>query len=229
MKHILYLVICIFSVIQSIAQSSYTATWKLEHSLPFSPQQYTDVIFQLNEKQYPIGRLQGKYMPIDNRHPYFQNLPKNAFLGLKHPTNDTMKVIYACKEEQKIVIYEHNPKKELKEAIILKTIALQDNSSAQTTENTEITWQFEEFTQDNILNTQLFLIIKGKQYKIGVYEGKAALLNAQEHNQYALPDTIHSAIQIKGIVVAIKLSEKECVIFEKKPNQELKTIKTLTL
>lgn len=213
----------------STAQTTYTASWKLEYSLPFSPEKYTDVAFKLNEDLYPLGRFKGKYVPIDNKHPVFQYLPKNAFIALKDMTNDTAKVIYACNEEGQITLYEHSPKKDLKQAKAIKNIVLQSQPTTETTQNTEITWQFEEFTQDNLPHTNLFIIINQKQYKLGIYEGKCTLLDTSEHKKYNLPDSIHTAVEVKGVVIAVALSEKECKVYEKQPNQELKLIRTFTL
>lgn len=229
----LYLVTFIIFSIQSIAQTTYTATWKLEYSLPFSPEKYTDVAFQLNENVYPLGRFKGRYTPIDNKHPFFQRLPENAFIALKEMSNDTAKVIYACKESGQITLYACSSQQDIKkEGTVLKTIVLQNNQMTETNElpkNTEFTWQFEEFTQNNVPYTNVFIIINEKQHKIGIYEGKCSLLNEQDHKKHNLPNTIQTAIQAKNTVIAVTISEKECIVYEKQPNQNLKTIKTLTL
>lgn len=229
MRYFLYLVIVFVLDIRGIAQTTYTASWKLEYSLPFSPQKYTDVTFQLNENLYPLGRFAGRYTPIDNKHPFFQRLPENAFIALKEMTNDTAQVIYACKESGQISIYEYNPKRDIKEANAIKTIILQTQSSADIPNNTDFTWQFEEFVQDNISYTNLIIIINQKPYKVGIYEGKCRLLETREHKNHDIPENIQTAVQVKEKIIAVKLSEKECVVYEKQPNQELKVIKTFTL
>lgn len=229
MKSLLYCII-IFLSIQVIAQTTYTASWKLEYNLPFSFEKYTDVAFQLNEEIYPLGRFKGKYIPIDSKHPFFKRLPENAFTALKEMTNDTAKVIYACKEKGQISLYEYEPQKDLKDAKTLKTIVLQNNQVSELSEkNIEIQWQFEEFTQNNVPHTNIIIIINKKPYKVGIYEGKCNLLESTEHQKYKLPTNIHSAVQIKQIIIAITLSEKECIVYEKYPDQDLKTIKTFTL
>jgi hypothetical protein len=217
------------SGIQGITQTTYTASWKLEYSLPFSPEKYTDVAFQLNENQYPIGRFKGRYTPIDNKHPFFKRLPESAFIALKEMSNDTAQIIYACKENGQISVYEHNPRKDIKEAKTLKNIVLQNNQTAELPKNTEFTWQFEEFVQNNISHTNLFIIINQKPYKLGIYEGKCTLLDTKEHKKHGLSDNIHTAIQVKETIIAVTLSEKECIVYEKQPDQNLKIIKTLTL
>ncbi|MCS7027951.1 MAG: hypothetical protein NZ519_04235 [Bacteroidia bacterium] len=219
----------------SIAQQSttYTVSWKLEHSLPFSPEKYTDVALQINDKQYSVGRIEGRYVPIDTQHPFFSHLPENAFIALKQMTNDTAKVIYACKENGKINVYAYSPQKGLSSAVLLKEILLQDSSnltaasSNRTSKNIEFTWQFEEFTQNQLDYTNLFVIIKGKQYRIGIYEGKCRMLESNEIKQNHLPSEIYSAVQAKDVIVAVQFAEKECVVYEKKSNQEIKSIKTI--
>lgn len=216
--------------IQGVAQTTYTASWKLEYSLPFSPEKYTDVTFQLNEILYPLGRFQGKYVSIDNRHPFFEKLPKNAFIALKEMTNDTAKVIYACKENGQINVYEYSPVKDIKDTKVIKNIVLQNNQTAEISKNTQFTWQFEEFSQDNVQYTNLIVVINEKPYKIGVYEGKCILLDTKEYKNYGLSDSIHSAVQVKDTIIAITLFEKECIVYEKQPKQEeIKAIKTFTL
>lgn len=229
MKSLLYFII-IFLSIQIIAQTTYTASWKLEYSLPFSPEKYTDVAFQLNENIYPLGRFKGKYIPIDNKHPLFSTLPQSAFIALKEMTNDTAKVIYACKENGQISLYEYEPKKGIQEAKTLKNIVLQNNQVSELPEkNIEIKWQFEEFTQNNVPHTNIIIVINQKPYKIGIYEGKCALLDSNEHQKYKLSENIHSAVKVKETIIAITLSEKECIVYEKHADQALKTVKTFTL
>lgn len=229
MRYFLYVFIIFIGSMESIAQTTYTTSWKLEYSLPFSPEKYTDVTFQVNENLYPIGRFAGKYTPIDNKHPFFKRLPENAFIALKEMTNDTAQIIYACKENGQISLYEYNPREDIKEARVLKSIILQNNQIAELPKNTEVTWQFEEFIQNNIPHTNLFIIINKKQYKLGIYEGKCTMLDTHEHQKYNLPNSIHTAVQVKGVIIGISLSETECIVYEKQPDQNLKTIKTLTL
>ncbi|MCS7078119.1 MAG: hypothetical protein NZ455_15510 [Bacteroidia bacterium] len=213
----------------SQSATSYTITWKLDYSLPFSPQKYTDVAFQVNNDVYPIGRFNGKYIPIDKQHPFFSRLPQNAFIALKEVTNDTSKVIYACQENGSIHIYEHSPKKDFKDAVSLKKIELQTKTTTDLPQNVQFTWQFEEFTRDNLTYTNLLVIINQKQYKIGIYEGKCNLLDNSEIQKNYLPNTIYSAVKVKDIIIAVEISEKECTVHEKLPNQELKLLTRITL